>query len=126
MKRALLGVGFAAVMVVAPWIAGSAVAAPAGTTFALRCDHNVDAAASLSLWAADGTSLGSIDLISCGPNSGFGNRNRVTMPFDVATVDVTSFTGSWGTQDCAQDAVSLPAKLTCPTDGSPGATLTTQ
>ena len=126
MKRALLGVAFTALIAGAPWIAGSAAAAPVGTTFTLHCDHNVDATVSLKLWGPNGTDAGSIDALSCGANSGFGTHNRVSWPLDVVTIDVTSFSGSWGAQNCTQTGVSVPTKVNCPAGGGTGATLSAQ
>jgi hypothetical protein len=80
----------------------------------------------LNLYQADGSSAGQFNLMTCGANSGFGTHNRMSWPFTVVSFDVTSFTGSWGVENCTQITASVPAKITCPAGGGPGATLTVQ
>jgi len=104
----------------------SATAAPPNrTSVTLTCDKNVDATVSLTLESVSGANdLAAVSKLQCGPNSLFGlTRNRVEVPGSVAAtnVNVQQFTGTF-TGNCTGE-YAIPAKQSCPTDGSPGATL---
>jgi hypothetical protein len=120
MKRAVLGLGLAAMFVLAPVAAGTAAAAPPiKTTILLTCDKNVSAQVTLTLLDSVGgapvaTTLTPADL-SCG---GAGNnRARVVVPTNVpaGAVLVSQFdtTSGSNTRDCSSLGVVLPATFVC-------------
>ena len=73
MRRAVVGLGLAAVFSLAPVVAGTAAAAPPiRITILLSCDRGVDAQATVTLQTADrGTDLATVTNadLNCGPDS---------------------------------------------------------
>jgi len=130
MKRAVLGLGLAAMFVLAPIAAGMAAAAPPiKTTILLTCDKNVSAQVTLTLLDSVGgapvaTTLTPADL-SCGAAGG--NRARVVVPTDVpaGAVVVSQFDATSGTnsKNCADPGSALPALFVCAPSGGMTATL---
>jgi hypothetical protein len=129
MRRAVLGLGLAAMFVGAPVAAGTAGAAqPIKTTILLTCDKNVDAQATLTLQTA---AVGGTDLVTvtnadlnCGPDSISGrSRTRVVVSTDVpaGAVVVSQFDVDAGTgpTDCSESVATLPLDIFCsPIGGS--------
>ena len=120
MKRAILGLGLAAMFAAAPVAAGTAAAAPpVKTTILLTCDKNVSARAALTLLdSVGGTPLATLTTadLSCGDYSPTGrSRARVVVP-DVAAgaVFVTQFDAVSGgvSLDCSGGG-PLPTRLDC-------------
>ncbi|HLM18848.1 MAG TPA: hypothetical protein VK549_13580 [Acidimicrobiia bacterium] len=131
MKRAILGLGVAAVFSAAPVVAGTAAAAPpVRVTIVLSCDKGVDAQASVTLRAAvDSGDLATItnDELNCGPNSISGRtRARVVVDVPAGAVVVPQFAATAGTSslDCSFPAGGpLPALFVCAPVGSSTAQL---
>jgi len=131
MKRALLGLGLAAVFSAAPVVAGTAAAAPpVKVTILLSCDKGVDAQATVTLRAAvdsgDLTTVTNGDL-NCGPDSLSGHsRARVVVDVPAGAVVVPQFDATAGTSslDCSSlVAGTLPALFVCAPAGSSTAQL---
>jgi hypothetical protein len=123
MKRAILGLGLAAMFAVAPVAAGTAAAAPPiRTTILLTCDKTVDAQVTLTLQTdvggGDLTTVTNSDL-NCGPDSASGSlraRKVVTTTVPAGAVLVTQFDAVSGsaTLDChSTTSNALPITLDC-------------
>jgi hypothetical protein len=129
MRRAILGLGLAALFVAAPVAAGTAGAAPPiKTTIVLTCDKGVDATATVTLQTA---AVGGIDLktvtnadLNCGPDSISGrSRARVVvstdLPAGAALVSQFDVDAGTGPTDCSSPAATLPLDIFCsPIGGS--------
>ena len=131
MKRAVLGLGLAAVFFAAPVAAGTAGASPpARITIVLSCDRGVDATATVTLrTAVDGGDLATLtnDDLNCGPDSLSGrSRARVVVDVPAGAVVVPQFDATNGTnsQDCSSAGGLLPATFLCTPAGGSTAQLT--
>jgi hypothetical protein len=131
MKRALLGLGLAAMFAAAPIAGGTAAAAPpTKATILLTCDKNVDAQVTLTLEdTVGGNVLATVTPtdLSCGPTVG-SNRARVVVPTDgtAGAALVTQFaTASGGNnRDCSAPDGALPVTIICTLSGNATAQLT--
>ena len=126
MKRAVLGLGLAAMFAVAPLAAGTASAAPPiKTTILLTCDKTVDAQATVTLRSAvvGGSDLATVTNadLRCGPAAG-SNRARIVVPTDVPAVAVvvTQFDVASGgnSMSCSDPGGALPALFVCALSGN--------
>lgn len=105
------------------WAAPTASAGPPNqTTLTLACDRGMSASATVALRTATNADAGSSSL-TCSDSTGGTRRVRVVLvtPVTAATADITSFAGSFA--GSCTGTVTLPTRLTCPSDGSPGAVL---
>jgi hypothetical protein len=92
-------------------------------TVALACDHGEGATADVTLQTSTGDFAGGTSLL-CGTESPTGvHRARVVIsgPLTATTAAITSFSGTFD-GSCAT-TVTLPARVSCPGNGSAGASL---
>ena len=129
MRRISVGVALVALSLVVPFMTSTAGAGPTPkTTVVLTCDKNADAQISVTLQPSlfDSTIVGSATL-DCGPDSISGltrNRQVVTTTQDAGWVNINTFAvQTAGFNGGCPGASALPAKASCPADGSPGASL---
>ena len=127
-RLVLVGAFIALITSFAAW--GSVSAGPApSTTVLLVCDRAANAQVTLQLEDSIFPSIqtGNI-LLACGPDSPSGSRRvsaKVTTNFQVGAVNVSQFTVQTASFNGGCPGASItPAKLSCPLNGSTGATLT--
>ena len=131
MKRALLGLGLAAMFAAAPIAGGTAAAAPpTKATILLTCDKNVDAQVTLTLEdTVGGNVLATVTPtdLSCGPAVG-SNRARfvATTAGTAGAATVTQFAAASGVNslDCSAPDSQLPLTIVCALAGNATAQLT--
>jgi len=113
-------------MVVSGALATSvALAGPAPrATVTLTCDKNASATVVLvALSSSGGAFAGSTGDLSCGPDTSKNVRVVIDGPLEAVTATVTDFNATSGgvVTPCSAQAVPLPARVDCPSDGGAGA-----
>jgi hypothetical protein len=96
---------------------------PTRVTVALACDHGEGATAAVTLESSTGAFAGSTSLL-CGSESPTGvHRARAVIsgPLTATTAVISGFSGTFS-GSCTR-TVTLPARVSCPGNGSAGAVL---